>query len=307
MDKLFWKVLPFICVAVLAFFILLNTEGIENSWPIFMIFLSVFLFGAALPVFAEMTNALHIHLLQKKVAYGYFNAIPELEKAKAKSGKWARVFIITWITGVIIGLGFMLYTILIKSHVPWHSQPTCLSPGSSTYFTLTLLTWIFYISGLLGILFMLSMGILFLKALFSRKNRSAKKFPRALIFAFIFFFASFANIFFSDYLTSRIIRHKVVPFLHSASADARVYINSKPVADPNRFIAVLSEVKPYPAHHSHALDTFEVRIESNEQTLTLQLGRDSSYENEYWVFFPGFRSSPPKIGRVTTNIFDDLP
>jgi hypothetical protein len=169
------------------------------------------------------------------------------------------------------------------------------------------LNWSFYISGVVGVLFMLSIGIFFLKATFPPKNSSAKRGTKPLIIRFVFCAIFFINIAFSDYLMSRIIRNEVVPFFQNASVNTRVYINSTPADDPNNIIAILSEVKPYTAHHSHALDTFEVRVETNGQTLTLRVGRDSSYKNEYWVMFPGFRHSSPEIGRITTNIFDNIP
>jgi hypothetical protein len=49
-----------------------------------------------------------------------------------------------------------------------------------------------------------------------------------------------------------------------------------------------------------------VDIETDKGTLTLQLGRDSGYAQEYWVFYPKYRiTSNNEIGRVTTPLFDE--
>jgi hypothetical protein len=49
-----------------------------------------------------------------------------------------------------------------------------------------------------------------------------------------------------------------------------------------------------------------VDIESEKGNLTLELGRDSGYAQEYWVFYPKYHvTSNNEIGRVTTPVFDD--
>ena len=49
-----------------------------------------------------------------------------------------------------------------------------------------------------------------------------------------------------------------------------------------------------------------VDIESGKGNLTLELGRDSGYAQEYWVFYPKYRVTlNNEIGRVTTAVFDE--
>jgi hypothetical protein len=101
-------------------------------------------------------------------------------------------------------------------------------------------------------------------------------------------------------------RVEALSFLRGISGNHKVYVNSQPAHDPDRVINALQEVAPQPAHHSHPTKRIHVYIESERGNLILELGRDSGYGQEYWVFYPKYRAtSDNEIGRITTPVFDE--
>jgi hypothetical protein len=90
--------------------------------------------------------------------------------------------------------------------------------------------------------------------------------------------------------------------LRNLSGNYKVNVNSEPAHDPDKIVAALKEV----AHHSHPTKMIRVDVQSEKGSLTLELGRDSGYAQEYWVFYPKYRvTSNNEIGRVTTRVFDE--
>lgn len=101
-------------------------------------------------------------------------------------------------------------------------------------------------------------------------------------------------------------RAEALSFLRDLSGNYRVYVNSQPVHDPDRIVSALKATAPQVAQHSHPTKMIRVDIESEKGNLTLELGRDSGYAQEYWVFYPKYRvTSNNEIGRVTTTVFDE--
>ena len=108
----------------------------------------------------------------------------------------------------------------------------------------------------------------------------------------------------SEIMASR-SRAEALSFLGGWSRNHTVYVNSQPSQDADRVVKALKEVAPQPAHHSHPTKRIRVEIESKDGNLILELGRDSSYGQEYWVFYPKYRAtSENEIGRITTPVFD---
>ncbi len=101
-------------------------------------------------------------------------------------------------------------------------------------------------------------------------------------------------------------RVEALNFLRNVSGNYKVYVNSQLARDPDGIISALKTTAPQLAQHSHPTKMIRVDIENERGTLTLQLGRDSGYAQEYWVFYPKYRITlNNEIGRVTTPVFDE--
>ena len=101
-------------------------------------------------------------------------------------------------------------------------------------------------------------------------------------------------------------RAEALKFLRDISGNYKVYVNSKPARDPDGIVSALKTTAPQLAQHSHPTKMIRVDIENERGTLTLQLGRDSGYAQEYWVFYPKYRITlNNEIGRVTTPVFNE--
>ncbi len=101
-------------------------------------------------------------------------------------------------------------------------------------------------------------------------------------------------------------RVEALNFLRDLSGNYKVYVNSQPAHDPDKIVSALKATAPQLAQHSHPTKMIRVDIESEKGNLTLELGRDSGYAQEYWVFYPKYRvTSNNEIGRVTTTVFDE--
>jgi hypothetical protein len=101
-------------------------------------------------------------------------------------------------------------------------------------------------------------------------------------------------------------RIEALNFLRDLQGNYKVYVNSQPAHDPDAIVSVLKTASPRPGHHSNPTKVIRVDIQSEKGNLTLELGRDSGYAQEYWVFYPKYRvTSNNEIGRVTTPVFDE--
>ncbi len=128
------------------------------------------------------------------------------------------------------------------------------------------------------------------------------KFPLMSVLLFVVPIISVGVI--SEIMASR-SRAEALNFLGNWSRNQEVYVNSHPSDDADRVVNALKEVAPQPAHHSHPTKRIRVEIVSEKGNLILELGRDSGYGQEYWVFYPKYRATSEKeIGRITTPVFD---
>ncbi|HSE33192.1 MAG TPA: hypothetical protein VLA93_16580 [Pyrinomonadaceae bacterium] len=101
-------------------------------------------------------------------------------------------------------------------------------------------------------------------------------------------------------------RRDALEFIQSLSGNYTVYVNRQQVLESDRMVSALKEITPYWAHHSHPTTRIRIDIRSDARDLTLELGRDSSNPQEYWVFYPERgATSDTEIGRITTSAFDD--
>jgi hypothetical protein len=110
----------------------------------------------------------------------------------------------------------------------------------------------------------------------------------------------------AEIMTSR-SRSETLDFLRDLPGNSKVYVNSQPARDPNAIVSVLKTTSPwFLGHHSSPTKMIRVDIESEKGHLTLELGRDSGYAQEYWVFYPKYGvTSNNEIGKVTTPVFDE--
>src|SRR5258707_1969189 len=102
-------------------------------------------------------------------------------------------------------------------------------------------------------------------------------------------------------------RAEPLDFLHKVSGNNKVYVNYQPAHDADRVLSALKQIAPQLiGHHSHPTRRIRVDIQSEQGSLPLELGRDSGYAQEYWVFYPKYRvTSENEIGRITTPVFDE--
>jgi len=101
-------------------------------------------------------------------------------------------------------------------------------------------------------------------------------------------------------------RAEAVTFIQQLSGNYRVSVNHQPVTNPDGMIAALKQISPELAHHSHPTKRIRVEIQTEKGDWTLELGRDSDFPQEYWVFYPKYRvTSNNEIGRITAPVFDE--
>jgi hypothetical protein len=174
---------------------------------------------------------------------------------------------------------------------------------------LEILNTLFYVLGAAAIIalpFMLVNQFKYLKVRAANRSRFVPlpaKFPVKSVLFFVG--PIILAIAISEIMTSY-CRAEVLNFLRDLSGDYKIYVNSQPAHEPQRIVGALKEVAPQLGHHSHPTKMIRVEIQSDKGSVTLELGRDSGYAQEYWVFYPKYGvTSNNEIGRVTTPIFDE--
>jgi len=169
-----------------------------------------------------------------------------------------------------------------------------------------LLFYVVSIIPFIAVPFLLVNWVRYMKA--RAKNRSGfVPVPATFPLKSVFFFVGpiIIAIAIAEIMASR-SRAEALGFLRDLSGNYKVYINSQPSHSPDKIVSALKATALQPAHHSHPTKMIRVDIESEQGNLTLELGRDSGYAREYWVFYPKYRlTSNNEIGRVTTPVFDE--
>lgn len=102
------------------------------------------------------------------------------------------------------------------------------------------------------------------------------------------------------------LRNQVKRFLHEVSDNVKVSINGQFVEEPNQVVTELKKIIAIGRHGSHATKSIYIEVINQDKILKLELGRDSTNDQEYWIFFPKYRyTSKNEIGRIITDFFDD--
>jgi len=99
--------------------------------------------------------------------------------------------------------------------------------------------------------------------------------------------------------------------VRAAVADTRegtreLMIDGVKIKDPEPYLRAFDKMKWFMVgHHSHPIPpTIEVSFVRKDDTVRLQLERDSDRKNEYWVYFPKYRTHQDnEVGRIYTGLF----
>jgi len=200
---------------------------------------------------------------------------------------------------------------LVVFFIYFLSRPTQIAPSFLRNIVSldTLTTIVLPISLLSLLVILLSLIYLFVWGVKHRKTkRNTKDNKGAFVFLKIAIWVLSAiavDLFVSD-LTTLTARDKVKSYLNELSSDVKVSVNGQLVENPNEVITELRKVAPLTAHGSHDTIRVPIEITDHNETLLIELGRDSTNVQEYWVFYPKHRyTSKNEIGRIITDIFDD--
>jgi hypothetical protein len=100
-------------------------------------------------------------------------------------------------------------------------------------------------------------------------------------------------------------RDEALRFIEALPSSHSVVVNGRVVPEDTGLLEALKSTGRVMAHHSHPTNMIHVSVEGNGRQMRLNLGRDSSDAQEYWVFFPEYRvTSMNEIGRIRTNALD---
>ena len=171
---------------------------------------------------------------------------------------------------------------------------------------LNLLFYLISIIPFIALPFLLVNWIRYMKARSENRSRFVPVPPKLPTKSVLFFVVPIiVAITIAEIMTSR-SRIEALNFLRDLPGHSKVYVNSQPARDPDAIVSVLKTTSTRLGHHSSPTKMIRVDIESEKGHLTLELGRDSGYAQEYWVFYPKYAvTSNNEIGRVTTPVFDE--
>jgi hypothetical protein len=84
-----------------------------------------------------------------------------------------------------------------------------------------------------------------------------------------------------------------------------VTVNGQPFEKADALLVALRNMADTEAHHSSPGKSFEVIVTTDRGSVTLVLRKDSDNPHEYWVFYPGFRSTQTSnVARAFTDVLD---
>lgn len=117
---------------------------------------------------------------------------------------------------------------------------------------------------------------------------------------------SVAIVFVITQVVKSIVRSYVFAFLVSLPFQYKVYVNGKLTHRPEKIVSILKAMTSFRAQHSYPTKPIFIKVQANHKSLELELRRDSSIHQEYWVFFPGNKiTSIDQIGQINTSVFDN--
>lgn len=323
--NLFWKISPFILIACFIVPALMYKTQDPTYWFIFLpaVVLCVFPFSVTLSFLVRML------IITKKIQPNYFKAATYAERKKQgeellrnpqyaelarKASKWGQISMLIGIVVFLIIAAVAIHFIKIERSEPsWqivkYPQPQALSEGSLKNELLhTLDIAIRYLFSIPFIALVLG-AIIIIRSLVQRRKEKRRMTIFWKILPFLsaaLFVIPILLIFILGGFMQRVVRNEVKSFLRNVSPNVTAKVNGQPARDPNMIIAELSKVAPLAAHHSHTTKRIRVEITDNNNGLVVELRRDSSRDQEYWVFYLGYGNTfVNEIGRINTNIFDD--
>jgi len=137
-------------------------------------------------------------------------------------------------------------------------------------------------------------------------NKNTNFWEEGPIKSILFFLSSMALLLILGDLAKTGARNEFKKYLDKMSGDIAVRVNGELVANPKGVVSELKKVAPMVAHHSRTIKTIKVEILNTTYQLVLELGRDSDFPQEYWVFYPKHGwAFYDEIGRINTDLFDD--
>lgn len=170
--------------------------------------------------------------------------------------------------------------------------------------TLDLLTtfwknWIMLPSFILGII-----GFFFFVYSVSNENIKRKKskitgISLLIIFAFNWFIG-----FSLAWSLETLAKNELMNFLNQPNI--KIEINGEKLVPEylTRVISELKKIENLTAHHSHPTDEIEIKISSEEDSMTLVVRQDSEKKYEFWVFSNRYNHTKENIiGKLNTLVF----
>ncbi len=104
------------------------------------------------------------------------------------------------------------------------------------------------------------------------------------------------------------VRDEVLASIQQCDPEAFVVVDGKTFNRSEDVFLALSNLTAHRPHHSHPEETFSVIIRNGAQIITLRLGRDSEFKDEYWVSVLKEESGAyTDIGSLRTDVFDQNP
>jgi len=303
---IFWRLFPFLAATFVFGWLLLYAEDDPTYWFMFVpiVMLNTFTFFVS----ASYASLATYRKKQLNITDGARLSDPQLRKYEVNSSRWVKVTMLSWICTFLIGATIVMISIKIQRgewSITEFSQPTVLSAGSQTHTLLNIIDIALQCLFTLPIFALVLAAIYIIRSFMKKRGQEKATWNVLLFISIASFIISTLLIFVLGWTMESIVRKEVKNFITKVPADVIVKINGQQIKDSSDVIHELSRVAPLPAHHSH--DTQRVRIDiiSHDNCLTLEVGRDSQYDYEYWIFYPSLRHlKVNEIGKIRTSLFD---
>jgi len=133
-------------------------------------------------------------------------------------------------------------------------------------------------------------------------NKNAdKKYIKVGVLLIGLFLAFIATAIISDSVNDKNARSELKSFL--TRKDIKIVANNQTLLDTlksNKIVNALKTITNIDAHHSHSMDRNRIKIISGKDTVSLEIGQDSEYPTEYWIFSDKYELT--EIGRIRTTL-----
>ena len=101
-------------------------------------------------------------------------------------------------------------------------------------------------------------------------------------------------------------REEIKQFIAKPVENYEISVKGVYAKHPSKIIEEINKVTALPTHHSHATDLFPIIIKDleNNNSITLEIGQDSMWKNEYWIFNKNYwYTSHNEVGRIKSDFF----